>query len=144
VPSSLSQADIDRIRDGYRLFIENDPSFLDAFEPDATLVFPETLPNGGTYASPLEALEFWNRIGELFENPRPEPEEFTREGDLLVVLGHFQGRARKTGVRVALRFAHIYRLADPEAPLGDQMYTSLEVVIDTAAVIAALAEEDRE
>jgi ketosteroid isomerase-like protein len=78
VAGSLSQEDIDHIREGYRLFEAGDPAFLDHFMPDATLVFPETLPKGGTYGSPVEALEFWNNIGELFEDPHPEPEEFTR------------------------------------------------------------------
>ena len=45
VPGSLSQADINYIREGYRLFKNGDPAFLDRFTPDATLVFPETLPS---------------------------------------------------------------------------------------------------
>ncbi len=69
--ASLSRHDIDHVRHGYRLFAAGDPAFLDHYEPDATVVFPESLPKGGAYASPLEALEFWNNIGELFRVPPP-------------------------------------------------------------------------
>ena len=137
VPGSLSEEDIDHIRGVYRLFEEGDPAFLDGFTPDATLVFPETLPKGGTYGSPWEALEYFNTVGELFEDPHPEPEEFIRDGDRLVVLGHFHGRSRATGEQVAIRFAHVYRLTGAEGPLSQQRYAAFELVIDTAAVLAA-------
>jgi uncharacterized protein len=138
VPGSLSEEDTDHIREGYRRFEEGDPAFLDGFTPDATLVFPETLPKGGTYDSPWEALEYFNNVGELFDNPHPEPEEFIRDGDRLVVLGHFHGRSRATGEQVAIRFAHVYRLTGVEGPLSQQRYAAFELVIDTAAVVAAI------
>jgi hypothetical protein len=75
VPGSLSQEDIDYIREGYRLFKDGDPAFLDRFTPDAALVFPETLPKGGIYGSPWDALEYFNTMGDLFEDPLAEPEE---------------------------------------------------------------------
>lgn len=138
VSGSLSQEDIDHIREGYRLFKDGDPAFLDRFAPDATLVFPETLPKGGTYGSPWEALEFWNTIGELFEHPEPEPEEFIRDGDRLVALGHFHGRSRDTGKQVAIRFMHVFRLTDAKAPLSQQQYAALELLTDTAALLFAI------
>jgi ketosteroid isomerase-like protein len=144
VSEGLSQDDIAQIRDGYRLFKEGDPAFLDGFEPDATIIFPESLPKGGTYASPLEALEFWNNIGQLFEGADPEPEDFVRDGDRLVVLGRFRGRSRATGEQVGVRFAHAYGLTGAEEPMSEQKYTSFELIIDTAPVLAALDEEDRE
>ena len=136
VAGSLSQEDIDYIREGYRLFEDGDPAFLDRFTPDATLVFPETLPKGGTYGSPWEALEFWSTIGEIFDDPHPEPEEFICDGDRLVVLGHVHGRARATGERVAIRFAHVIRLTGAEGPLSGRRYAALELLSDTAAVLA--------
>jgi uncharacterized protein len=137
----LSQEDIEYICEGYRLFAERDPAFLDRYEPDATVVFPESLPKGGTYGSPLEALEFWNKIGELFEDAHPEPEEFIRDGDRLVVLGHFHGRSRATGGQVAIRFAHVFGLTDAEGPLSQQRFTSFELIGDTAALLAAITEQ---
>lgn len=141
VAGGLSQADIDYISEGYRLFRENDPAFMDRFTPDATLVFPDTLPKGGTYRSPWDALEFWNTIGELFEGALAEPEEFIGDGDRLVVLGTWQGRARATGEEIAVRFAHVLRLTGSAGNLSGQRLTSLELIIDTAAVLTALGHE---
>jgi ketosteroid isomerase-like protein len=141
VSVSLSREDINHIREGYRLFMEGDPAFLDLYEPDATMVVPESLPKGGTFGSPLEALEFFNNVGELFEAARPEPEEFMRDGDRLVVLGHFHGRSRVTGEQVAIRFAHVYGLPDAGGPLREQRYTSFELIMDSAAVLSALVKQ---
>jgi ketosteroid isomerase-like protein len=138
VPGSLSEEDIDYIREGYRRFEEGDPAFMDGFTSDATLVFPETLPKGGTYSSPWEALEYFSNAGELFEEPHPEPEVFIRDGDRLIVLGHFHGRSRATWEQVAIRFAHMYRLTGAEGPLSQQRYAAFELLIDTAAVVAAI------
>ena len=139
VSGSLSEEDIDHIREGYKLFKNGDPAFLDRFTPDATFVFPETLPKGGTYASPWEALEYFNNVGELFDNPHAEPEEFVRDGDRLVVLGHFHGRSRATGEQVAIRFAHVSRLTGVEGPVSQQRTASFELLTDTAAVLAAIS-----
>jgi uncharacterized protein len=141
VPVNLSPQEIEHIREGYRLFAAGDPAFLERYEPDATFVFPESLPKGGTYTSTWEALEFWTTISELFEGAHPEPEEFIRDGGRLVVLGDFHGRARATRKRVAIRFAHVFGVTDVEGPLTEQKYTSFEVFIDTAAVLSALAED---
>jgi ketosteroid isomerase-like protein len=141
VAGSLSQADIDDVREGYQLFQEGDPAFLDRFTPDATLVFPKTLPKGGTYDSPLGALEFWNNIGELFEDPHSEPEEFIRDGDRLVVLGSFHGRARATGKETTARFAHVIGLSGAAGPLSEHRFASFELIVDTAAALAALGQE---
>ena len=132
---SLSEEDIDYIREGYRRFADGDPTFLDRFTSDATLVFPETLPKGGTYASPWEALEYFNNVGERFDNPRPEPEEFIRDGDRLVVLGQFHGRSRATGDQVAIRFAHVYRLTGVEGPLSEQRYAAMELFAPDARFV---------
>jgi ketosteroid isomerase-like protein len=141
VAGSLSQADIDYAREVYQLFEEGDPAFLDRFTPDATLVFPKTLPKGGTYGSPLEALEFWNNIGELFEDQHAEPEEFIRDGDRFVVLGSFHGSASATGKETTARFAHVIRLSGAAGPLSEHRFASFELIVDTAAVLAALGQE---
>lgn len=137
----LSQEDIEHIREGYRLFRDGDPAFLDRYEPDAQMVFPESLPKGGTYGSPLEALEFWNQMGELFDGAQPQPEEYIRDGDRLVVLGHFRGRSRATGEEVAIRFAHVFGLTAAGGPLSEQRYTSFELFADTQAFLTAIAED---
>jgi ketosteroid isomerase-like protein len=136
----VSPEEVEYVREGYRLFAEGDPAFLDRYAHDATISVPETLPQGGTYASPFEALEFWTTSGELFEGARPEPEEFIRDGDRLVVLGRFHGRSRATGQEVAIPFVHVLRLTGADGPVSDHKYTRLDVFIDTAALLAALGD----
>ena len=60
----LSDAEIEWVREGYRMFREGDPAFMDRYEPDAPIIIPESLPKGGTYAGPWEAMEFWTTIGD--------------------------------------------------------------------------------
>jgi ketosteroid isomerase-like protein len=143
VPTSLSRQEIDHILQLYQLFTAGDPAFLDRYEPDATLVFPESLPNGGTYSSPLEALEFWNSVGDLFEGARPEPEEFIRDSDRVVVLGHFRGRAKATGKQVAIRFAHVFGVPDAAVPLTEQRFSSFELILDSANALSVTAPDTR-
>ena len=137
---SLSPEDIESVREGYRLFAAGDPAFLDRFASDATLVFPDVLPKGGTYRSPWDAMEFWSSVGEVFDDARSEPEEFLRDADRLVVLGHFHGRARVTGEQIAVRFAHVFGLPDAAAPLAGQRYVTMELIIDTAALLSAIGD----
>ena len=54
------------------------------------------------------------------------------------MLGQFHGRSRATGDQVAIRFAHLYRLTGVEGPLSEQRYAAFELLIDTAAVVAAM------
>ena len=135
---ALSPEDIEYAREGYRLFAAGDPAFLDRWAPDATLVFPDVLPRGGTYETPWDAMEFWNHMGELVDGARPEPDEFLRDGDRLVVLGRFRGRARATGEQLAIRFAHVFGLPDAAGPLAGQRFVSFELIGDTAALLAAI------
>lgn len=135
---TLSREDIEYIKKCYRLFIEGDPAFFDRFEPDATMIFPETLPAGGTYRSPLDATVFWSAVAERFDDAHPEPDEFLRDGDRLVVLGHFKGRARASGEAVTIRFAHVFGLTGSEGPMRLLRFTSLELICDTAAFLAAI------
>ena len=93
MPYGLSEAEIEWVREGYRMFRDGDPAFMDRYEPDAEFIFPATLPSGGTYAGPWEAMEFWTTVGELFENPYPDPEEFLRVEDRLIVFGTWRARS---------------------------------------------------
>ena len=77
-------------------------------------------------------------MGELFEDVHPEPEEFIRDGDRLVLLGHFEGHSRATGEAVAIRFAHVLGLTSAHGPVIEQRNISFELIADTAAVLSAL------
>jgi ketosteroid isomerase-like protein len=94
-------------RDAYRMFVEGDPAFLDTWDPEIEFHVPETLPGGGALHGHLEVLAFFETVSGLWEDARPEPEEFLAAGDKLVVLGRWRARARSTGLDVELPFAHV-------------------------------------
>jgi len=101
-----------RSRDNYRMFRENDPAFVERLDPDIAWHVPDTLPFGGDLHGVMEVFEFFAAMNELFEDAYPEPEEFLAAGDKLVVLGTWRGRARSTGIRVELPFAHVSQFRD--------------------------------
>lgn len=94
-------------RDGYRMFGEADPAFLDTWDSEIEWHVPDTLPGGGDLHGPAEVLAFFENVADLWEDPVPEAEEFLAAGDKLVVLGTWRARAKSTGVDVELPFAHV-------------------------------------
>lgn len=96
-------------RDAYRMFRENDPGFLERMDPDVEWHVPDTLPGGGDLHGSLAVLEFFETMSGLWEDAHPEPEEFLAAGDKLVVLGTWRAKARLTGVRVEIPFAHVHQ-----------------------------------
>jgi uncharacterized protein len=99
-------------RDGYRMFRENDPAFLDRLDPEIEWHVPDTLPGGGDLHGHWEVLAFLDTTSKLWEDAYPEPEEFLPAGDTLVVLGTWRARARATGVLVEVPFAHVHQFRD--------------------------------
>jgi ketosteroid isomerase-like protein len=78
-------------------------------------------------------LEFVDNMGRLWEDAYPEAEEFLPAGDKLVVLGTWRARARSTGVRVEVPFAHVSQYRD-----GKLVY--FRNYIDAAKVLQSLEE----
>lgn len=138
MPYGLSSEEIEWLREGYRMFREGDPAFMDYYAPDAKFSFPATLPAGGTYDGPFDAMEFWTTIGELFEAPHAEPEEFLRAEDRVVVLGTWRARSHQTGEEVTARFVHAFRMSGDGGSLMDQKTVSFELFIDTAVILQSL------
>jgi hypothetical protein len=94
------------------MFQESDPAWVDLLHPEIEWHVPDTLPGGGDLHDPLEVLGFLDTMSGLFEDAYPEPEEFLPAGDKLVVLGTWRARARSTGIRVEVPFAHVSQFRD--------------------------------
>jgi ketosteroid isomerase-like protein len=138
MPHGLSSEEIEWLRERYRLFREGDPAYLDSYTADAKFIFPATLPGGGTYDGPFEALEFTTAVTELFEDPYPDPEEFLRVEDRVIVIGTWHAQSRQSGEEIAARFVHLLLLSGPDGPVNEQKVVSFENVTDTAAMLQAL------
>jgi ketosteroid isomerase-like protein len=108
----ITDALVERARDVYRMFVEQDPAFLDALDPEVEWHVPETFPGGGgAFHGTWDVLACLEAIGKLFD-ARPDPEEFLSAGDTLIVLGTWRARARVTGLLVKVPFAHVQRFGD--------------------------------
>lgn len=130
------------MREGYRLFQEHDSAFMERYEPDAKFRLPTSLPAGGTYDSPWEALEFLTTVSERLDDPRPEPEEFIRDGNRVVAICTWHAVVPSTGREATARVAHVFTFPDADRPLWEQKATAFEFIGDTAVFNAALAEAD--
>jgi hypothetical protein len=120
-------------REAYRMIRENDPAFFDRVDPEIEWHVPDTLPGGGDLHGTVEVVEFLEAVGGLWEDAYPEPEEFLPAGDKLVVLGTWRARARSTGVRVEVPFAHVHQFRD-----GNLVY--FRNYTDAAKALQALEE----
>lgn len=139
MPYGLSDAEVEWLHEGYRMFREGDPAFIDRYEPDAEFIFPASLPAGGTYSSPWDAMKFWATVGDLVDDPHPVPEEMLRVDDRLIVFVDWRAHKKGTGEEISLRLIHAFRVRDAHAPLGDDNKTvSVEVFADTVAFLQAL------
>ena len=94
------------------MFREHDPAFLDRVDPDVQYRVPDTMPGGGDLHGHWEMLAFMDTVAGLWDDPRPEPEEFLPVGDKLIVLGTWRGTAKATGVSVEVPFAHVVQYRD--------------------------------
>jgi hypothetical protein len=131
MPYGLTEERIEWIREGYRMLREGDPAYLDRYDPNAELTFPDSLPAGGTYAGVFDAAEYFTTQREHWEGAHAEPEEFFAVDDAIIVLGTVSGRARATGVEFEAPFAHVMRVRDDKI-------VNLRVYVDTAKALSSL------
>ena len=120
---------VEQSREMYRMVREHDVAFLDSLDLALEYHLPQGF--GGDVHGPWAVLEVMNAAAELFDDPRPEPEEFLPSGDALIVLGTWRGTARSTGAPVAAPFAHVQRFR--AGKIAD-----MRVYMDSAEVLGPL------
>jgi ketosteroid isomerase-like protein len=91
----------------------------------------DELPGSGTRRGKQDVAEVLNDIMSRWENPTVSPDEFVEGEDTVVVLGHFEGRAKETGQEVKTPFAHVWRFSGGKAK-------RLQVLTDTVVQGRAL------
>ncbi|MGH7017428.1 MAG: nuclear transport factor 2 family protein [Caulobacteraceae bacterium] len=93
----------------YGAFARGDvPSALGLLAPDVEWTEAERSPYfGGTWRG-LDAIVsgLFQRLGADFEGFAAAPGEFVSEGDRVVVLGNYSGRAKTSGRELAAPFVH--------------------------------------
>jgi ketosteroid isomerase-like protein len=123
--------DIEVLRRGYEAFGRGD---IDAVAEDFTDDIEFVGPSGqaaGAYMGKAAVAGLLAGMRARWDDLTWAPDEFVREGETVVVLGHMEGTAKVSGTRVRIPFAHVWRLSGGKTRHG-RAYT------DTAAVAAAL------
>lgn len=134
--ASQQQDNVAIVREGDEAFNEqNLEAVLERFDEDIEWVEPEAFRYGGTYRGSDAVVE------NVFEPAFPDIEDlhldvdrFIDDGETVVVLGCFQGRATETGDTLEVPFAHAI-------DLGDGHFTRFQDYIDTARMEQALGAE---
>lgn len=108
------------------------PAFLALCTPEAQWVYPEPrqLPYGGTWSG-LEGVEaFLNAHDAAEEIIDLDASDFIAQANLVVVLGHYQGRSKATGREWETDFVHVLTLRN-------EKIARFEAYFDTAAAVEA-------
>jgi ketosteroid isomerase-like protein len=110
----MADQDVDTIRGAYEAFDRGDvPAVIGIL--DAGVEWHE--PGGGkspsgTFNGPgAVASEVFEPIPATFDEYSAEPNEFSHEGDRVVVRGRFKGR-NKSGAELDTGFEHVFEMSD--------------------------------
>ena len=119
----------------YATVVDDDPSpFLSLCAADAVISYPATglLPYGGSWQGREGIAAFLEAHDSAEEILVFEPTEMVPNGDTVVVIGRFEGRAKPGGDVWSTRFVHLLTF---EVGLLQRW----EALFDTAAAIEARA-----
>ncbi|AUX43955.1 hypothetical protein SOCE26_054120 [Sorangium cellulosum] len=108
------------------------PAMVQRLDPQIEWTLTAGLPNGGTYRGRDAVLKLFAGYAEIWEGLQVVPEEFFSSGNVVIVLGHYDGVSRQSGKRAVARFAHVWRLRDGLAE-------RFETIADTRTILEALS-----
>jgi ketosteroid isomerase-like protein len=111
---------------------------VDEFASDVThdfeLILPETVPWGGTLHGRDGVEAYATIFQDHVEGPWADADDFIDAGDVIVVLGRLRGRARASGQKYEVPFAHVWTLSDG-------MPSRCRSYFDTAPIMATLGHD---
>jgi ketosteroid isomerase-like protein len=93
---------------------------------------PIEIPTMGLRKGRAEVGWFFKQVADTWSFDRFEPRQFIAQGDLVVALGYFDGKARTTGRPFASEFAHVFTVRNGKV-------VRFREYNDTANLVAALA-----
>jgi ketosteroid isomerase-like protein len=112
-----------------RWYAERDTSLL---ADDIRWSVLPTFPEGGDYVGRAAVIDgFFPKLLARFDSYAAQPERFLSDGDIVVVLGRYQAKAKNGAVSTSA-FAHVWTVRDGKIAAFDQ-------IADTAAIHYALA-----
>ncbi len=113
--------------------VNGDPSGLPGvLHADIDWSVVKGFPFGGRYNGLGSVFEdFFGNVMQHFEFWRAVPEEYIDAGDKIIVLGHYETKAKETGMDVNSAFVHVWTVSDG-------MITRLQQCADSVQVSRAL------
>ena len=128
-PVAPARSNAEFVRTLYDAFAKGDvPGVLGTFDPNIVWNNAESSPyaDRNPYRGvPAIAEGIFQRLGGEWEYFRVKPEQFVDGGDVVVVLGRYEAKYRKTGRPLDAQFAHVWWLRDGKV-------TRLQQYTDTA------------
>ena len=122
---------VETLRNAYEAFGRGDmQSVLEAWTDDIRWDGsnnPE-LPGGGRHEGKQAVAQALGQIAEQWDGFRVSPDEFHESGETVIVLGHAEGTAKKTGQQGKWPFVHVWRMQSGKARealiLADTLYVA--------------------
>ena len=98
----------DVVQQAYDAFGRGDiPAVLEAQSDDVEWTVPKTVPHGGSFRGRDGVGEFFQRLGELWENLSIDLEQLAEGGDEVVGVGRATGTRRGAG-EAGYGFTHVF------------------------------------
>ncbi|GJM30268.1 MAG: hypothetical protein DHS20C17_29030 [Cyclobacteriaceae bacterium] len=92
---------------------------------------PSEIPTAGPHRGKAEVQQFFQKVNELLEFNKFDVQQYIAQGDTVVALGEYNGKAKNTGKEFDSHFAHVVTIRNGKA-CKFREYT------DTAAALNAL------
>jgi uncharacterized protein len=105
------QANVELIQTAFECFGRGDVAGVLATLADDVewyVATVENVPYTGTRHGKAGAGEFFQLMAEAEDTLKFEPREFVAQGDMVVVLGHYEARAKSTGRQFATYFVQFF------------------------------------
>jgi hypothetical protein len=134
----MSQENVAVVRNLYDAFGRGDvPTVIGLMDPQIVWNEAENFPlaDRNPYVGPEAILTgVFARLAADWHDFAAVPEEFLDAGDTVVVLGHYHGTHKLTGLSQRSQIAHIWRVKDGKAAQFQQYVDTLQVARVTGAV----------
>lgn len=128
------EANVKILKQAYAEFSRgNIPAVLDLLADDVEWTDPgyPDLPYAGARRGKKQVEDFFIKLNEYVELTRFEPRSFIAEGDTVVALGYFEGKAKSTGKTFSSDWSMVWKLAKGKI-------TYYHAYVDTATVAKTL------
>jgi uncharacterized protein len=103
---------VETVRELYRAFAQRDSETIRRiFDPEIEWNQMDGWPNGGRYVGTDQVLnQVFAKFRAHWDEWGAEVDEYLDAGGVVIALGHYSGRGKRTGKAVRAAFAHVYTL----------------------------------